>query len=107
MNSSSFIHEETKELIARLSGYLEQKISHSEIQAYIDRIFDKWEKENIEERSPYTPGEKEFWCSVWSTQHLASEDHWTDGVSQNELGLLLKVLKRESSLPQGYEGRRP
>ena len=107
MNSSSFIQKETKELIASLSGYLGQKISHGEIQAYIDRIFDKWEKVNIEVSSPYSPGEIEFWCSVWSTQHLASEDHWNDGVSQKELGILLKVLKGESPLPQGYEGRRP
>ena len=43
-----------------------------------------------------TTNEKEFWCSVWSTQHLATEDHWIDGVAQKELGLLLKVLKQAS-----------
>ena len=107
MNIGSFIEEETRVLIAQLSSYLNQEIDHKEIQAHIDRVFNKWETLNINEKDPYTNGEKAFWCSIWSAQHLASEDHWEDGVAQSELGLLLKVLKGECSLPSIYVGNRP
>ncbi len=107
MNLDNLIQVETKEFISILSGYLNQEITHIKIQAYIDRIFDKWENLNIDEGTPYSKGEKEFWCSVWSTQHLASEDHWKDGITQVDLGLILKVLKGQSVLPSGYTGKRP
>jgi len=45
--------------------------------------------------------------SVWATQHLASEGHWSDGIAQSKLGLLLNVLKGESVLPSSCEGKRP
>ncbi len=106
MNLDNLIQEETKALIVVLSDYLDQK-AHSQIQAHIDRILENWEKLKIEEKTPCIKGEKEFWCTVWATQHLASDDHWSDDVTQSELSLLLNVLKGNSDLPSGYEGKRP
>jgi len=107
MGSSDFVQEETKQLIAQLSDYLNQKVTRHEIQSHVDSVFGKWEKLNHKSNKPYSEGEKELWCSLWSIQHLASEDHWAEGVTQNDLGFLLNVLKGESVLPPKYVGNRP
>ena len=107
MNSEDFVIEERKVLIAQLSECLFQAITHEEIKSYAWSVIDKWKDLNIDVSKPYSEGEKELWCSIWSIQHLASEDHWLDGVAQKELGLLLKVLNNESALPTNYEGCRP
>lgn len=107
MKLDEFIQKETNELIENLSEYLKQEITHNEIQVHIDRIIQEWGKLDIEAGTPYLEGEKEFWCATWSTQHLASEDHWKDCVTQIDLGVLLRVLKGESPLPPSYKGKRP
>ncbi len=107
MGSSDFVQEETKQLVAQLSGYLSQKVTHEEIQSYVESVVERWEKLNQEPNGPYSEGEKELWCALWSIQHLASEDHWSEGVTQKDLGFLLNVLRGESVLPPEYVGKRP
>ena len=106
MNLKSFIQEEKEKLISQLSQYLSQNISNEEIQSHVNKVFDAWERMEIDNLA-YQEGEKEFWCSLWAIQHLASEDHWQEGVTQKDLGFLLSVLKGKSVLPESFEGRRP
>ena len=107
MKTLDFVKRERTILAKKLEAYLAQQISHSEIQKYIDGIFESWEHVAQSESAPYSTGENEFWCAVWATQHLASKDHWADGVAQKELGLLQRVLVNKASLPAGYDGKRP
>lgn len=107
MKASDFIQQEMPILTKKLEDYLAQRVSHADIQKHIDEIFVSWERIQPHESDPYAIGEKEFWCAVWAAQHLASKDHWADGVAQKELGILQKVLIGKALLPVGYEGKRP
>ena len=107
MKALDFIQRERPVLAKQLEAYLAQRISHFEIQRHIDGVFESWEHVVQKDGEPYSLGENEFWCAVWATQHLASEDHWVDGIAQRELGLLQRVLDDKASLPAGYEGKRP
>jgi hypothetical protein len=107
MAVKQFVNEYTGELARVLSEYLSEKIGHEDVQQFVDSVFLAWERESEREIEPIAVGEKEFWCAIWSAQHLATADHWADGVTQRELGVLLKVLRNEEPLPVGYEGRRP
>lgn len=107
MKASDFIQQEIPRLAQKLNDYLAQRVSHADIQKHIDAIFVSWEHVEPHESDPYAIGENEFWCAVWATQHLASKDHWADGVAQKELGLLQKVLIGKALLPADYEGKRP
>ena len=107
MKANDFIQQEMPILAKKLEEYLAQRIAHADIQKHIDKVFESWEHVELHQNEPYATGEKEFWCAVWAAQHLASSDHWADGVAQKELGILQKVFIGKVLLPVGYEGRRP
>ncbi len=95
------------ELANVIEKYLATSIEHAEAQHHVNQVFSNWENEKFPASSPMVDGEKEFWCAIWATQHLATSDHWADGVTQKELDLLLNVLKGVEVLPESYEGLRP
>lgn len=107
LNLQQFVEDKTEELGRVLDNYLAQNIQHGEVQRFVDSVFSDWEREGTKGAEPMVVGEKEFWCAVWATQHLATEDHWIDGVAQRELAFLLRVLKGEELLPASFDGRRP
>lgn len=93
-------------LAETLTAYLSSAVSHKEVQARVDDIFSAWEASDLRGKA-MTEGESVFWCALWSTQHLATSDHWRDGVAQRELALLQAALEGTSQLPASYVGRRP
>lgn len=107
MNEQQFVEKTKPRLTSVLNNYLAGKILHEDVQKFIDGVFVDWEHNVERTPQPMLGEEKVLWCSVWAAQHLATKDHWVDGVAQREIGLLLKVLKGEEPLPEGYESRRP
>lgn len=107
MDIQKFVSNNRIELARLIEEYLASNLGHDEIQRHIDKVFSNWENMNYPKSLPMLDGEKEFWCTFWAVQHLATEDHWADGVTQKELEQLLSVLNGVEELPPGYEGRRP
>lgn len=80
-------NEMKQELASKLEKYLSGLSSHEEISEYA------WE---LSEKNPEVhPGsEKVFWSAVFSIIHLADDEHWKDGCTQNDLGNLCAQLKQ-------------
>ena len=81
------VSQKTKiELAEKLEAYLSGQIDHEAIKSYAWRFT---------ESSPKEPSEndKAFWSSIFSTIHLADDEHWNDGCTQRDLGALLAQLK--------------
>jgi hypothetical protein len=107
MDIQKFVNINRIALANVIEEYLATNLGHAEVQRQVDQVFSNWETEKFPASSPMADGEKELWCAIWATQHLATSDHWADGITQKELGLLMKVLKGVEALPASYEGRRP
>ena len=107
MEIHDFINVQRPKLIKYLKSYLSEKISHEEMQDYINYVFNEWEKLNLNKQDSYAKNESAFWCTIWSTQHLADEEHWTDGITQRDLKELLRIIESQTPLPNGYIGKRP
>jgi hypothetical protein len=77
------------ELARRIDQYLAGLISDDEISTFA------WK---ITETLPKPPEQADaLYCStVFAVIHLASEDHWRDGVSLRELGPLANQLREEA-----------
>lgn len=75
--------EVQRELIEKLEAYLAGSLSHEDMQKHA------W---NYASHSPKAPtvNESIFWEAVFSTIHLADEQHWRDGYSERDLSLNLK-----------------
>ena len=106
MTASQFLNKERPLLISKLESYIAGDCSHLSVQELIRRIFNNWESVTNKD-SQYQENEEEFWCAVWSVQHLATEDHWQDGVAQKDLTSILHTLKENNGLPEGWCGKRP
>ncbi len=106
MTASELINSEKSELVKILECYLAGACSHSTVQEKINQIFNKWEMVTDKE-STYQKHEETFWCAVWTSQHLASEDHWQNGITQKDLPTIVRLLKENSELPNGWSGKRP
>ena len=103
-----FLSEYVPELINIVESYLNGKISHGQIYDYTCDVIDSWHKlGDVINKEVYEENEEQFWAILWTTQVLASERHWKDGLPQKELPVLLNVIKKSKKLPKGYEGKRP
>jgi hypothetical protein len=95
-------------LIRVIQDYLVQRLSHEEVKHLAWEIIDTWSGLTDEAKAaPYLEGEKPFWATVWASVHLANNDHWDEGLCQEELGCLLQILKRGGELPAGHDAKRP
>ena len=48
MNIDDFVTNESSALIGKISAYLAQDITHSEISSYVDNVFEIWDKLNLD-----------------------------------------------------------
>lgn len=105
MDVQDFIDKNSRRLANVLGEYLTSNLHHDDVQEHVNCILADWDRLAKKSSTPFVEGEKAFWCAMWSTQHLASEDHWNEGVAQRDLAQLLAVLNGKESLP-AKTGRR-
>ncbi len=103
----TFVSTRRAELITLLERYCASDTNHDEASDFAWSVIDGWEEGEHNTKSPYLLGERTFWAAIWSLQHLADEQYWEDGVTQRELRRYIPLLKENSELPQGEDGRRP
>ena len=107
MNASEFLAEFKPRLVETLRKYLGGELSHQDASDFSWSVISAWENRNMVLSNPYQKGEHVFWASIWSTQHLADEEHWKDGCTHRELGRYLHLLESNGELARDEEGNRP
>jgi len=107
MTPEDFVIEYRPVLIETLRRYLAGNVTHSAASECAWSIIEAWNKFDISAQAKYAPGERVLWSTVWAVQHLAGEDHWSDGTVQRDLPSLLALLESGEELPPGWQGNRP
>jgi hypothetical protein len=102
-----FLARHQPALATMLEEYLAEGLSHSTASERAWSILESWTAAGVNAKLPYVPGERVFWATVWALQHLADEEHWSDGITQRDLSSYLQLLNSGRDLPEGESARRP
>ena len=105
--SNTTVETQIHGLITQLEDYLAGRLSHEDIQTRVEQHFKAWDTDAAWHAAPYAPGERAFWCALWTAQHLADDEHWKDGLPQRDLLVIIDALRHNRELPVGWQGRRP
>ena len=106
MKIPEFIKGNSEKLKQKIEEYSESKLTHEEMQKYIDNIFDLWDNLDCDKTVETSKEEEIFWHTVWTIQHVADEEHFKDGITQKEIANCMTYFKN-GTLPKGYVARRP
>ncbi|MEP3244232.1 MAG: hypothetical protein ABJN40_20145 [Sneathiella sp.] len=99
--------EKLNELIDLLSGFIAGTYSADVLQDFVWEVIDFYSSTPKELLPPVLSDEKVFWCAVWQIQHLATEDHISDGSATASLTDALMYLRGEEEMPKEFFGARP
>jgi hypothetical protein len=102
-----FMSEHQPVLLSTLRKYLSEEIPHSDASECAWSIIDAWAESDIDPESAYATGERVLWGAVWALQHLADEEHWSDGVTQRDLSPYLELIASRGDSPECRDARRP
>lgn len=103
-----FVRRHATLLIGRVRDYLAGRTSHADVYDLTCQIIDEWMSLGPRvDRVPQTNREIALWATLWTTQVLASDSHWRDGIPQRELPSLIDALEKGAYVPDGYHGNRP
>ncbi len=56
---------------------------------------------------PHEDFENVFWAAIWTAQHLADEEHVSEGVTAASMKPLLEYLQGKATPPPDLQGLRP
>ena len=103
-----FVGRHATLLIGRVRDYLAGRTSHADVYDLTCQIIDEWMSLGPSvDHVAQTSRETAFWATLWTTQVLASDSHWRDGIPQRELRSLIDALEEGGCAPDGYHGDRP
>jgi hypothetical protein len=101
------IQEKLQELIELLLGFFAGTHSADNLQDFAWEVIDFYSRSPRESLPPINGDENVFWYAVWQIQHLATEDHLSDGSATADLTAVLKYLRGDEELPKEFFGSRP
>ena len=107
MTPAQFLADHRPSLLATLDSYLAGGLPHSAAQESAWLIIEAWMSAGLGHEESYVHAEDTFWATVWAIQHLADEEHWSDGVTGRELSRYQRLLADNEALPNREEGKRP
>ena len=107
MEPADFIEEHAPALESAIELVLSRDKEPASLSNLAWELIDRWQAADIDKATDYSPGESVFWCSIWTAQHLADEQHLEDQSFDEAFITLLSLLRSRSVLPDGYSGRRP
>jgi hypothetical protein len=91
-----------------VESYLLDRITLDNVRDYAWEIVDAWDQiRDVAKSEPYADGEEALWAIVWTSQHLADEEHLPADRVKGEIRELLGILKSQGDLPKGIDARRP
>lgn len=101
------LEEKRQEFVALLSDFLNDAVSVDVLQEFVWDVINYFSTTPKRDLPPSAEFEKTFWYVIWQVQHLATEDHLSDGSAFPELKEALEYLQGGKDLPDEYVGRRP
>ena len=100
-------YKKKEELTSALEKFLDGNLSCGYMQEFTWDIIDHFSSSDKRKLPKEENFERVFWYAIWQVQHLATEDHISDGSAKVELKETLAYLRGELNLPDEYIGRRP
>jgi hypothetical protein len=95
------------ELIKIIFKYLDNKCDLETLQDFSWEIIEYFNRTNKLELPPYQEFEKEFWYTIWQIQHLADNEHESEGFTKKILAEALEYLQKKKKIPDNFVGIRP